>query len=160
MADLKLDGLTVASSSGSPTVVNLDSDVASRIAAKGICKAWINFDGFNANASVNLVGVRDQHNVSSLQDHAAGDYTVTFATQLNDNNYCISISASSNRGTSPPAYFGGNHASSQSAGYSYGTWSSHENLAIEKTHIRFQISYPINASLYDCNVVCVAIFGA
>lgn len=91
MADIKLDGLTVASSSGSPTVVNLDSDVASRITAKGVAKAWVNFDGTNAfSPNPSTTAIRSSFNVSSITEHGAGDYTITYTTAMVDENYCIS----------------------------------------------------------------------
>lgn len=94
MADIKLDGLTVASSSGSPTVVNLDSDVASRITAKGIAKAWVNFNGSidtgGGGLSLNEnVFIRDSHNVSSVTFIGTADYEINFATNFENTNYAV-----------------------------------------------------------------------
>ena len=101
MADIKLDGLTVASSSGSPPVVNLDSDVASRIAAKGIAKAWVNFNG-TIDASSDTPqdhfttannGIRAAHNVDYVIDHGQGDYEVHFENAMANANYVAVKSA-------------------------------------------------------------------
>lgn len=94
MADIKLDGLTVASSSGSPTVVNLDSDVASRITAKGIAKAWVCFNGGSvAGSGTTMTGVVSSYNVTSVHDNGGttGNYTVVFAANtFSDENYtCV-----------------------------------------------------------------------
>lgn len=96
MADLKLDGLTVASSSGSPTVVNLDSDVASRITAKGIAKAWVRFDG--NTSPYNRI---DSFNVSGITRNTDGDYTVSFENDMANDNYCVCASAIRGNGYEP-----------------------------------------------------------
>ena len=41
--------------------------------ARGIAKAWVNFNG------TGTIAARDSENVSSLTDNGAGDYTVTFS---------------------------------------------------------------------------------
>ena len=48
-------------------------------------KAWCNFDGTGTAA------IRDSHNVSSLTDHAQGDFTVTFSNNMGNTNYLASI---------------------------------------------------------------------
>ena len=92
MADIKLDGLTVASSSGSPTVVNLDSDVASRIAAKGIAKAWVKFNGaFDASSLSNNFtlangGINAAFNITSVDDVGTGVYDINLTSSMKDEN--------------------------------------------------------------------------
>ena len=88
MADLKLDGLTVASSSGSPTVVNLDSDVASRITAKGIAVAGGVFNGANVDSTSNLDHVAYSFGISGIIDTGTtGVYQVTLSNP--QSNYIV-----------------------------------------------------------------------
>ena len=42
--------------------------------ARGIAKAWVNFDG------TGTIAARDSENVSSLTDNGTGDYTVNFSS--------------------------------------------------------------------------------
>ena len=46
------------------------------------CRAWVNFNGTGA------VAIRASGNVSSITDNGTGDYTVNFATAMQDANYC------------------------------------------------------------------------
>jgi len=48
------------------------------------CRAWVNFKGVGA------VAIRGSGNVSSITDNGVGDYTVNFATAMQDANYCVS----------------------------------------------------------------------
>jgi hypothetical protein len=45
------------------------------------CRAWVNFNG------TGTVAIRASGNVSSITDNGTGDYTVNFATALQDANY-------------------------------------------------------------------------
>ena len=65
---------TVTAGTINPTVT-LKGDV--------VAKAWVNFDG------TGTVAIRDSLNVSSLTDNAAGDYTISFGTNLPNANYCL-----------------------------------------------------------------------
>ena len=49
------------------------------------CKAWVNFDGTQAAASM----IRASGNVSSIVDNGTGDYTVNFTTAMPDANYAV-----------------------------------------------------------------------
>ena len=53
--------------------------------ARGIAKAWVNFDGTGA------IAARDSENVSSLTDNGTGDYTVNFSNAFGAADY-IAIS--------------------------------------------------------------------
>jgi hypothetical protein len=44
--------------------------------ARGIAKAWVNFNG------TGTIAARDSENVSSLTDNGTGDYTATFQARL------------------------------------------------------------------------------
>lgn len=48
--------------------------------ARGIAKAWVNFNG------TGTVAVRDSENVASITDNATGDYTVNFANAFANSN--------------------------------------------------------------------------
>ena len=45
------------------------------------CRAWVNFNG------TGTVAIRASGNVSSITDNGTGDYTVNFATPMEDANY-------------------------------------------------------------------------
>jgi len=47
------------------------------------CRAWVNFDG------TGTVSIRASGNVSSITDNGTGDYTVNFATAIQDADYCV-----------------------------------------------------------------------
>jgi len=47
------------------------------------CRAWVNFNG------TGTVAIRASGNVSSITDNGTGDYTVNFATALQDADYCF-----------------------------------------------------------------------
>lgn len=50
---------------------------------KGSAKAWVNFNG------TGTVAIRASYNVSSITDNGTGDYTINFATPLEDANYAV-----------------------------------------------------------------------
>lgn len=47
------------------------------------CRAWVNFDG------TGTVSIRASGNVSSITDNGTGDYTVNFATTMEDADYSV-----------------------------------------------------------------------
>ena len=149
MSVIKLDGLTVASSSGSPTVVNLDSDVASRITAKGICKAWVNFDGTNAfSPNPSTTAIRDSFNITCILETGAGWYKANFSTNMSDTNYAVVGSARPDTNT---AAYGGHFLLGR-----YGN-----NLAVtEVDGVTFTTCKNDQSTYTDSPVICVAIFGS
>jgi hypothetical protein len=60
--------------------LKFDSGYGSVATAYG-CRAWVNFNG------TSTVAIRDSANVSSITDHAVGQFTVNFTTALPDVNY-------------------------------------------------------------------------
>ena len=58
-------------------------DTASGSAPSYSARAWVNFDGTVAAASM----IRASGNVSSITDNGTGDYTVNFATAMPDADY-------------------------------------------------------------------------
>jgi hypothetical protein len=61
------------------------------VAAPGLCKAWVNFNG---TATTTATLIRAAFNVSSIQDDGVGIYTVNFTQALPDVNYCVNASQS------------------------------------------------------------------
>ena len=53
---------------------------------QGRAKAWVNFAASDGS-------IRDNFNVSSVDDHGTGDYTVNFSSALADNDYAWFVSA-------------------------------------------------------------------
>ena len=47
------------------------------------CRAWVNFKG------TGTVAIRASGNVSSITDNGTGNYTVSFTTDMEDANYCV-----------------------------------------------------------------------
>lgn len=62
------------------------------------CTAWVNFNGAGALA------IRDSFNVSSITDNGVGDYTVNFATPMNNSNYSEALSAGTAAGSNLFSY--------------------------------------------------------
>jgi hypothetical protein len=57
------------------------------VAAPGLCKAWVNFNG------TGTVAIRAAFNVSSIQDNGTGSYTVNFSTAMPDANYSATVTS-------------------------------------------------------------------
>ena len=49
------------------------------------CRAWVNFNG------TGTVAIRASGNVSSITDNGVGDYTVNFATAMQDAGYAVAV---------------------------------------------------------------------
>ena len=63
---------------------------------KAQCTAWVNFNG------AGTVAIRDSYNISSITDNGIGDYTIYFATAMNNTNYAVS--AMNSEGSTPLSY--------------------------------------------------------
>ena len=61
--------------------------------ARGIAKAWVNFDG------TGTIAARDSENVSSLTDNGTGNYTVNFSSSMDNANYSCVVSGGEGSGT-------------------------------------------------------------
>ena len=77
MSTLKTNTLSNVAGTSSTAIEN---------AIHGSAKAWVNFNG------TGTVAIRASYNVSSITDHAAGQYTVNFTTALSDENYAAVLS--------------------------------------------------------------------
>ena len=80
MSTLKVDTIQDASGSNASTTAQIE---------QGRAKVWVNFNG-------NSFGIRDSFNVGSVTDHGTGQYTVNFATNMSNDDYCLTVSHSLN----------------------------------------------------------------
>jgi hypothetical protein len=55
-----------------------------------LCRAWVQFDGTGTPA------IKASFNVSSITDHAVGEYSINFTNSLPDGNYSSSFSCNDN----------------------------------------------------------------
>ena len=81
---------TAAADVPKPTALSTASGSAPSYSAR----AWVNFDGTAAAASM----IRGSGNVSSMTDTGTGNYNVNFATTMSDSNYAA-VAATSNDST-------------------------------------------------------------
>ena len=58
--------------------------------ARGIAKAWVNFNG------TGTIAARDSENVSSLTDEGTGQYKVNLSNSFAAADYCLTLSGSHN----------------------------------------------------------------
>jgi hypothetical protein len=98
------------------------------------CRAWVNFNG------TGTVAIRASGNVSSITDLGTGTYRANFINAMSDANYCTTVSATNNLGTS--------------AGFS--SFDSN-NQSVSQTNIIFTAA-PSTSNTYDALVVNVAVF--
>jgi len=56
--------------------------VTGAVDSKTTCKAFVRFNG------TGTVAITSSFNVSSITDHATGDYTINFSSAFGDANYC------------------------------------------------------------------------
>lgn len=63
------------------------------ITAKGIARAWVNFNG------TGTVAIRAAFNVTSITDNGTGAYTANFATAMTDADYAIVATSGDGAGT-------------------------------------------------------------
>ena len=72
-----------------PFRINTNNTERLRITADGLgrsqftAKVWVNYNGESTAA------IRDSHNVSSLTDNAASDFTINFAVNMANDDYCV-----------------------------------------------------------------------
>ena len=66
------------------------------------CRAWVNFDGTSTTSisSEDCCAIRASGNVSKVVRTATGKYTITFATEMPDANYCVIATSTIHAGTS------------------------------------------------------------
>jgi hypothetical protein len=73
--------------------------------ARGIAKAWVNFNG------TGTIAARDSENVSSLTDNGTGDYTVNISNAFAAADYAISnmVRSTNSNGNRFSCYFQTQH---------------------------------------------------
>lgn len=105
------------------------------INAKGMARAWVNFDG------TGTVAIRTSFNVTSITDNGVGAYTVNFTTAMADANYAALAT-------------GGDNATN----YQVAQISSAVAPTTSAVRIQTLIQNSGNPSATDCSRVSVAIF--
>lgn len=80
------------------------------ITAKGMARAWVNFNG------TGTVAIRASLNVSSITDNGVGDYTVNFTSAMADASYSTVLGVKDDSSVAPSISFattGGLYSTSQ-----------------------------------------------
>lgn len=105
------------------------------ITAKGMARAWVNFNG------TGTVAIRTAHNVSSITDNGTGQYTVNFTTAMLDADYATLATAGDSAVNYTVAFTSSNAAPTTSA-------------------VRVQVvtQNSGNPTAFDVNRVAVAVF--
>ena len=73
--------------------------------ARGIAKAWVNFNG------TGTIAARDSENVSSLTDVAVGKFTISISSAMSDTNYVVNCSCADTTTTDQAAFSGSSNFS-------------------------------------------------
>ena len=95
------------------------------------CRAWVNFNG------TGTLAIRDSGNVSSVTDNGIANYTVNFATNMPDINYCVT-----------------SHGGGGTSGIPIVGSSTTITLAVDSFLVR-----TVNFNTFaDLGMVCVAVF--
>jgi len=91
---ITLSGVVGATLSSDPvSFYTANKALSPGLVAGQLCRAWVNFNG------TGTVAIRAAYNVTSITDNGTGDYTVTFATAMPDENYCVVFGGSYTSGT-------------------------------------------------------------
>lgn len=96
-------------------------------------RAWVNFNG------TGTVAIRSSGNVSSITDVGTGTYEVNFTTAMEDENYSVNVSATTNIGL----------------GFSFINLDSTTQTSSKTYKI---VTASSNSTPFDAPVVCVSIF--
>lgn len=104
-----------------------------------IAKAWVNFNG------TGTVSIRDDYNVSSITDNGTGDYTVNFSTAIGNANYAVAGAGRYDTGDS--------NAACPVVGVRRNSGSMASGSVRIISHI------PTQTTGFDCDVVCLVVFG-
>ena len=128
MSTLKVDTIQDASGSNASTTAQIE---------QGRAKAWVNFNG-------NSFGIRDSFNVGSVTDHGTGQYTINFATNMSNDDYCLTVSHSLNPHNS----------------ITHGTLYIYDESSQTTSGVRVHnCNNQGSSQTVDKNIVCVSIFG-
>ena len=124
MSTLKVNNLQNASGGSNSTPAEIQS---------GRAKAWVNFNGGGT------VAIRDSFNVSSITDHNTGQYSVTYATVMSNDDYASLITTQAGL-----------------TAYGYGTG---DNSQTTSALVNIFTIVGSNGTTQDASCVSVAIFG-
>ena len=127
MRTIKVNNLQNASGGSNSTPEEIE---------QGRAKAWVNFQG------TSTVSIRDDYNVSSITDHATGQYTVNLSSAMGNSNYA----------------FGGMVSSEGDTGHE-GDVSKHGGRNITTTSLPLRVTRSDNLSYIDKTYVTCLIFG-
>ena len=97
------------------------------------CRAWVNFNG------TGTVAIRNSGNVSSITDHATGQYSVNFTTSMPDASYSV---------------IGSTIGSTGNWAYTIRT----NNSSLSTSSARFSTGFSNADELYDITFVNIAVF--
>ena len=116
------------------------------------CRAWVNFDGsdYVTVGAENHCAIRASGNIEKVVRTANGRYTIHFATDMPDTNYCVNGNA-----------YGWNGSRSKSRVVSFHSTSSSEyNDSNEVGHFRIIVAQQLDSStvLNDVETICVTVF--
>jgi len=103
-------------------------------------KAWVNFNGSGTLA------VNDSHNVSSVTDHEAGNYSVNFSNNMANANFSSTITAGNRETTQADSYM---------AASLYDTASGQSVSKQQFRTLRLKTGF----SFQDPKTVCATFFG-
>ena len=140
---LKIAGTTLATNPSNSKV-----EIDDAVSGKGICKAWVNFNGRSTTNSVGPCTIRDQYNVSSCNWDADGKFTINFTNDLNDENYSFAGTAMRN-------------AAGHSQGLAvYPLNSTTYTDAYNKSYLKIYIQREPNATYDDPLSANIIVFGS
>ena len=80
------DSIKGNTSAGSISIVGEGGSNTTNL-QQGLAKAWVNFNGTSVDSNVDLTGVRDSFNISSIVDNSTGDQTVNLSNAMGNDNY-------------------------------------------------------------------------
>ena len=127
MSTIKVNNLQDASGSSNSTPEEIQ---------QGRAKAWVNFQG------TGTVTIRDDYNVSSVTDHATGQYTVNFTNAMPNVNYA----------------FTGINSSEGDSGHE-SIVSKHGGSTVTTSALRIRVTKTSDASYTNKTYTTVIIFG-
>ena len=82
-SELKVDKFTGVTTAGSILVTGEGNSTTTNL-QQGLCKQWINFRGTSSLVT------RDSFNTTSITDNGTGDYQVTIANDMSNDDYSVS----------------------------------------------------------------------
>jgi hypothetical protein len=67
-----------------------NNSVATSVVFNGTCKIWVNFDG-----TAGTLAARDSYNIAGFTDVGTGNYTASFTSNMNNDDYSGVVSGAS-----------------------------------------------------------------